>query len=123
MESWQLHELRLSPRLPEVLSSSEEGRVVVAELASGQELGEHSVHERAWVFVVRGEVEASCQGGKVVRGGPGLLIEFNPQERHSLRALSDARILLLLAPWPGTGHPGAMSLHDKLYAHHHAARR
>jgi hypothetical protein len=24
-----------------------------------------------------------------------------------VRALSDARLLLLLAPWPGDGHPGA----------------
>jgi len=118
-----VNELHLRPRLPEVLSSTDEGRVVVAELAAGEELGEHSVHERAWVVVLRGEVEACGRGGKIARGGPGLLLEFAPQERHTLKALSNARILLLLSPWPGQGHPGAMSLHDKLYAHHHATRQ
>lgn len=28
-------------------------------------------------------------------------------EPHSVRARSDARLLLVLAPWPGSGHPGA----------------
>jgi hypothetical protein len=26
---------------------------------------------------------------------------------HEVRARSDARLLLVLAPWPGPGHPGA----------------
>ena len=26
---------------------------------------------------------------------------------HEVRARSDARLLLVLAPWPGDGHPGA----------------
>ena len=30
-----------------------------------------------------------------------------PHERHEVRATSDARLLLVLAPWPGEGHPGA----------------
>jgi len=32
---------------------------------------------------------------------------FDPGERHEVRARSDARLLLVLAPWPGDGHPGA----------------
>jgi hypothetical protein len=32
---------------------------------------------------------------------------FDPGERHEVRAVSDARLLLVLAPWPGAGHPGA----------------
>ena len=52
-------------------------------------------------------------------------MEFDPGERHAVRALSDTRLLLLLAPWPGTGHPGPMSLSDKAdavtYAAQHAA--
>jgi hypothetical protein len=42
-----------------------------------------------------------------VKGGPGLAAVFAPRERHSVRATSDARLLLILAPWPGDGHPGA----------------
>ncbi|MDX6617183.1 MAG: hypothetical protein QOD60_2274, partial [Solirubrobacterales bacterium] len=26
-------------------------------------------------------------------------------ERHEIRAKSDARIVLMLSPWPGEGHP------------------
>ena len=26
---------------------------------------------------------------------------------HEVRATSDARLLLVLAPWPGDGHPGS----------------
>ena len=40
-------------------------------------------------------------------GGPGLAAVFDPAERHAVRAVSDARLLLVLAPWPGDGHPGA----------------
>ena len=33
------------------------------------------------------------------------LLSFDPNERHEVRAKSDSRLLLLLAPWPGEGHP------------------
>jgi hypothetical protein len=34
-------------------------------------------------------------------------VVFDPNERHAVTAKSDARLLLVLAPWPGNGHPGA----------------
>jgi hypothetical protein len=58
-----------------------------------------------------------------VSGGSGLLVEFAAAERHEVVARSDARLLLLLTPWPGTGHPGAMTLRQKLYARRRAAKR
>ncbi len=81
----------------------------------------HQVHERAWVSVLSGEVEISTTGGERIVGTPGLLVEFEPAERHAVRALSDARLLLLLTPWPGVGHPGSMSLQDKDHARERAA--
>jgi quercetin dioxygenase-like cupin family protein len=42
-----------------------------------------------------------------VIGGPGFFAVFDPGERHEVRAKGDARLLLVLAPWPGEGHPGA----------------
>jgi hypothetical protein len=33
------------------------------------------------------------------------LAHFEPNERRTVRALSDARLVLVLAPWPGVGHP------------------
>jgi hypothetical protein len=50
-----------------------------------------------------------------------LLVEFDPAERHAVHAVSDTRLLLLLTPWPGAGHPGPMSLPDKADAVAHAA--
>ena len=32
------------------------------------------------------------------------LFRFDPDERHSVSSDDGARILLLLAPWPGAGH-------------------
>jgi hypothetical protein len=52
-----------------------------------------------------------------------MLVEFDPGERHEITASSDARLLLLLTPWPGDGHPGAMTIREKLYARRHAAKR
>jgi hypothetical protein len=40
-------------------------------------------------------------------GGPGLAAVFEPGERHAVRAIDASRLLLVLAPWPGEGHPGA----------------
>jgi quercetin dioxygenase-like cupin family protein len=64
------------------------------------------VHERAHLIVVDGEVDVDA-GAASARGGPGFAAVFDPRERHEVRAVSDARLLLVLAPWPGDGHPGA----------------
>jgi len=81
----------------------------VINLPAGERLGEHQVHERAWLLVVSGTIEIDGPGGDAASGGPGLLAEFDPNERREVRATEDARILLLLSPWPGEGHP---SRHD-----------
>ena len=46
-----------------------------------------------------------------------------PRERHEIVALARTRLLLLLTPWPGPGHPGAMTLTQKLYARRRAAKQ
>ena len=51
-----------------------------------------------------GEIEITSQGGSET-GGPGFLAHFDRGERHEVTAKSDARLVLLLAPWPGPGHP------------------
>lgn len=104
METWDISELEIEPHRPRVLRSDDETRVIAIHLPAGEELQEHQVHERAYVVVTGGEVEVS-QNGDGQRGGVGLLVHFEPNERHSVRALTDARILLVLSPWPGEGHP------------------
>jgi quercetin dioxygenase-like cupin family protein len=104
MESWDLASLDVEPHQPEVLRSDPEARVVAINLPAGELLQEHQVHERAWVWVAAGEVEIE-RDGQTVSGGAGLLAHFDPNERHEVRAASDARLALFLAPWPGQGHP------------------
>lgn len=123
MKSWQTDELEVEPHSPQILSSSEETRTIAIELPEGESLSEHEVHERAWVVVVSGEVEVSTPGGESAAGGPGLLVELAPRERHEVTARSDARLLLLLAPWPGDGHPGAVSDEQRATVRERAAEK
>ena len=103
MEHWDLTGLEVEPRQPQILDSERgESRTIALKLAAGEGLAEHQVHERAHVIVIEGEVEIG-----EISGGPGLLAIFDPGERHEVRATTDARLLLVLAPWPGAGHPGA----------------
>jgi hypothetical protein len=81
------------------------------------------VHERARVIVVEGEVDATTENGAdSARAGAGHLFEFDPGERRTIVARSDARLLMVLSPWPGDGHPGAMTLEEKGEAREKAAQ-
>jgi quercetin dioxygenase-like cupin family protein len=122
VNSWDLKTLDLKPRLPEILSTSDVARAIALNLAAGESLSEHQVHERAWLMVLDGEIQVATAAGERTSGGGGLLVEFFPGERHEVVASSDARLLLLLTPWPGSGHPGAMTIRQKLYARRHAAK-
>jgi redox-sensitive bicupin YhaK (pirin superfamily) len=105
MDTWDLAGLDVKPHQPEVIESDTEGRAIVIELPAGEALTDHRVHERAWLLVVRGTVEVHDSTDQTVSGGPGLLATFDPNERREVRATEDARVLLLLSPWPGVGHP------------------
>jgi quercetin dioxygenase-like cupin family protein len=104
MLHWDLRALDVASHQPEVLHSEGEGRTIVIQLPADERLRDHQVHERAWLLVVDGEVELEA-GDETVTGGAGLLAVFDPAERHEVRATKDARLLLLLGPWPGAGHP------------------
>lgn len=123
MKSWDLKTVEVEPHEPQIVSSNGDARVVVLQLPAGEELQEHEVHERARIVVVDGEVEVARSGGESVPGGAGHLFEFAPGERHTVAARSDARLLLLLTPWPGDGHPGTLTLEEKAEARERAAER
>jgi quercetin dioxygenase-like cupin family protein len=105
VESWQLPEIATPDgiRSPVVLKSQDEARAVLIGLDPGQELGDHQVKEHAWLLVVDGAVRIGA-GGEDVEAPAGTLAHFEPDERHSVSSTDGAKILLLLAPWPGAGH-------------------
>lgn len=105
MDFWDLETVDVQPHKPVVLHSDEgAARVVAINLPAGEELQDHEVHEHAWLHVHHGEVEVSADGSSR-QAGSGALVHFAPGERHAVKATADAMLLLLLAPWPGVGHP------------------
>jgi quercetin dioxygenase-like cupin family protein len=104
VDSWDIRTLDVEPHQPQVLRSDSEARVIAINLPAGEALQDHQVHERAYLVVAAGEVEVD-EGGETATGGPGFLVHFHANERHEVRAKSDSRIVLILAPWPGEGHP------------------
>jgi quercetin dioxygenase-like cupin family protein len=104
VETWNVTSMDVGPRQPAVLRSDAEARVIAINLPAGEALTDHQVHERAYLVVVGGEVEVE-EGGQTEAGGAGFMAHFQANERREVRATSDARLLLFLAPWPGEGHP------------------
>jgi hypothetical protein len=43
-------------------------------------------------------------GTESIDAGTGELFRFDPDERHSITSDGGARLMLVLAPWPGDGH-------------------
>lgn len=105
MRSWRLPEIETpdGSRSPVVLYSSGEARAVLIGLTPGQELGDHQVKEYAFIVVVDGSVSVTASG-ETVEAEAGTLLAFEPDERHVVASDEGAKILLLLAPWPGVGH-------------------
>jgi quercetin dioxygenase-like cupin family protein len=104
VDTWDISSLDVPPHQPQVLRSDGEARVIAINLPGGEQLQDHQVHERAYLFVAGGEIEISGGGGSQT-GGAGFIAHFEKNERHEVTAKSDARLILLLAPWPGPGHP------------------
>src|SRR5688572_20010072 len=105
VQTWKLTEIEMpdGKRDPIVLHSDDEARAVLLELKPGESLGDHQVKEHAWLCVVEGSVRVGA-GGESVEAGVCGLFRFLPDERHSVASEGGARLLLLLAPWPGAGH-------------------
>jgi quercetin dioxygenase-like cupin family protein len=105
VQSWDLNGIETpgGSRSPVVLFSDAPGRAVLIGLEPGQEMGEHEVKENALLVVVEGTVEIGAGAGSL-EAGAGTMVLFDPEERHSVASRGGARLLLLLAPWPGPGH-------------------
>ena len=105
MQHWNVNEIDVQVHQPRVLDSEAEGRAIVINLPAGERLKEHQVHERAWLLVTSGALEIADSTGDSISGGAGLVAIFDPNERREVKATEDSRIVLILSPWPGEGHP------------------
>jgi quercetin dioxygenase-like cupin family protein len=105
VRSWRLPEIETpdGSRSPVVLHSSGEGRAVLIGLNPGQRLGDHQVKEHTFIVVLDGTARIET-GGETLEADAGTLVAFEPDERRVVASDSGAKILLLLAPWPGEGH-------------------
>ena len=105
MQSWNLLEIETpgGTRSPIVLHSTDEARAVLIGIDPGQELGHHQVHERAYLLVLDGRARVES-GSDSLEAGRGTLVRFEENERRRVSSDEGARLLLLLAPWPGPGH-------------------
>jgi quercetin dioxygenase-like cupin family protein len=105
MRVWDLREIPTpgGTRSPVVLHSDDEARAILIELEPGQELGDHQVKEYAFLVVVDGKADIDVGGDRLV-AEPGMLFRFERDERRAVSTTGGARVLLLLAPWPGEGH-------------------
>ena len=65
--------------------------------------GWHQVKEHTFIVVVDGTARIET-GGEKLEADAGTLVAFEPDERRIVASDSGAKILLLLAPWPGEGH-------------------
>jgi quercetin dioxygenase-like cupin family protein len=106
VQRWDLLEIDApqGTRDPVVLHQDNGARAVLVVLSAGQSLGDHEVKENAWVTVLDGTVRVAAGGGETAEASRGAMFRFDPGERHSIASDEGARILLLLAPWPGEGH-------------------
>jgi quercetin dioxygenase-like cupin family protein len=108
LEAWNIADLDVQPHHPQVLRSDKEARVIAIHLPAGEQMQDHQTYERGYLFVVSGQIEVS-QGSETTGGGPGFLSVFDPNERRQVTAKEDARLALVLGPWPGEGHPSHRS--------------
>jgi quercetin dioxygenase-like cupin family protein len=105
VEFWQLDSETVEVHAPRVLRSDDDAnRIILLLLPQGESLADHQVHEHALLVVLEGEVVIRAGTAEQHLGRHGL-VHFEPAERHEVEAVTESRLLLCLAPWPGPGHP------------------
>jgi len=99
VDTWDIGTLDVRPHMPQVLCTDADSRAIAINLPRGELMQEHEVHENSYLFVADGEVEISHADETAV-AGVGFVAHFAPHERREVRARSDARLVMVLAPYP-----------------------
>jgi quercetin dioxygenase-like cupin family protein len=108
MELWDLTDPALrGVRDPQVLIADDGARAILIAFEAGQALDEHETRENAWGMVIEGELLVTDSNGKEQRLETGGFVRWTAGERRSLAALTEARLLLILTPWPAKDHYAA----------------
>ena len=124
MESWDLKTVEVEPHQPRILASADDARTIVLQPAGGGgDAGARGARAGAADRHRRRRRRHHRGGADFANAGAGHLFEFDPGERRTIVARSDARLLYVLSPWPGDGHPGAMTLEEKSEAREKAAEQ
>ena len=89
---------------PRVLFSTPEARMVMIDLAAGEERSAITPCTSGRSSTSRAAASSSRAHRGTTACAQGSVILLEPGERHAVRAGEAARILLTLAPWPGRGH-------------------
>lgn len=99
MDFWDIRTLDVQPHMPQVLCTDADSRAIAINLPQGESMQEHEVHENSYLIVADGEVEIRHEEETAV-GGAGFVAHFAPHERREVRARSDSRLVMVLAPYP-----------------------
>jgi quercetin dioxygenase-like cupin family protein len=104
MNSWDLIANEIQPKVPKVLLSQEgASRGIAAFISAGDLWQEHETREAAWVVVLAGQVEVEHES-RTHLAGVGHVFHFAEHERREIRAVTDAKLLMVLAPYPAPDH-------------------
>lgn len=92
-----LNELQFQERNPvaEPLFVDQSGRILRFCLQPNQSITEHRVpHSPFYVVVLRGQGVFAGDDGKETQLGPNSLIVFDPDEKHTVRALAEELVFV-----------------------------
>lgn len=78
----------------EKVTNFEKTNIVNMQLAAGQEIAEHDADADVLIIVKSGRLEFTVEG-EVVEISPGVMMRMVPKERHSLKAVEDADLLVI----------------------------
>ena len=106
LESWDIASLDLQPHHPQVLRSDEHTRAIAINFTRGRNVA--GARDPRGGLPDRERGPGRARAGRGDRGRRhGVCGAFSAPRAARGARQGDSRLLLILAPWPGVGHPSA----------------